>query len=96
MNQKLKNALAIINQIRNGEWEFKGYYPYSFKPYFKCYTAERKNIELWVTSGMFSCGIRDKPQEVGIYGILIWLFAARKEVRKLERKMYRKTSDLTT
>lgn len=96
MNQRLKNAIAIIKQIKNGEWEFEGRYPYTFKPDFKCYIAKRKNIELWVANGAFSCGVRDEPQQVGVYGVLIWFFAARKEVKKLERKMYRKTSDLTT
>ena len=96
MNQKLRNALAIIKQIKAGEWEFSGHYPYIFKPYFRCYTAKRKNVELWVGNGAFSCGIRNKPHELGIYGILVWFFAARKEVKKLERENYKKTSDLTT
>lgn len=96
MNQKLKNAIAIIKQIKNGEWEFEGHYPYSFRPYFKCYTAKRKNIELWVANGAFSCSIHDEPQQLGFYGILVWFFAARKEVKNLERKMHRKTNDLTT
>ena len=95
MLQKLKNALAIIKQIKNNEWEFKGHYPYEFRSYFKCYTAERKGVVLWVANGALACGIRDRYWDMGFFGVLVWFFAARKKVKELERIKKRKPHDLT-
>lgn len=93
--QQFKNAMAIIKQIKNGEWEFTGHYPYDFKPEFVCYTAERNGIELWVASGPLFCEIRDQPWQLGIFGFIVWYFGAGKRKKSLERKMRRKPSDLT-
>lgn len=95
MIQEFKNALAIIKQIKNNEWEFTGRYPYDFKPHFTCFTAERNGVELWVANGVFSCGIRDKPWQLKGFGVLVWCFAAKKRVKELESKMKRKPEDLT-
>lgn len=95
LRQQYRNATAIINQMKRGEWEFKGHHPYDFKPEFKCYTAERGGVELWVANGGFFCGVRDKPWELGIFGHLVWHFGAKQRVWGLEEKMRRRPSDMT-
>lgn len=93
--QQFKNAMAIIRQIKADEWEFKGFYEYEFKANFTCFTAERKNVELWVANGAFFCQINNKPWELGIFGVLVWFCGAAKRKKALEKKMHRKPSDLS-
>ena len=94
--QELKNALAIIRQMKRGEWEFKGHYLYGFESNFTCCTAERRGVELWLASGAFFCSVREEPWQLGIIGgQLVWWLAARKRVRELENKMKRKPRDLS-
>ncbi|MFK5949866.1 MAG: hypothetical protein QM500_13975 [Methylococcales bacterium] len=95
MIQEFKNALAITKQIKNNEWKFTGHYPYDFQAKFKCFTAERNGIELWVANGVFSCGIRDQQWHTKNFGWIIWCFAAKKCVKELEKRMLRKPKDLT-
>lgn len=95
MVQQIKNAFLIIKQIKQGEWEFKGMYEYSFSPHFKCYTAHREGLDLWVANGAWACGIRDQRWQLGaLGGRLVWYLAARIEVKKLERRMKRKPANL--
>lgn len=95
LQQQYRNARAVIEQMKRGEWEFKGHYQYEWSPEFKCYTAVRNGVELWVANGGFFCGVRDKPWELGICGHLVWHFGAKQAVRTLERKMRREPSDMT-
>ncbi|AMQ43668.1 hypothetical protein AMS64_22045 [Aeromonas veronii] len=95
LRQQYRNAMAIIEQMKRGEWEFKGHYLYDFTPEFRCYTAERDNVELWLANGGFFCGVRDKPWELGIFGHLVWHFGAKQAKRALERKMRRQPSDMS-
>ena len=95
LKQKFKNAESIIKQINDGEWEFTGHYPDSFDGKFICYTAKRNGIELWLGNGAFSCQIRDKPWELGMFGVWVWFSGAGKRARALERSKRRQPSDLT-
>ncbi|MFQ1711923.1 hypothetical protein ACK39D_05365 [Aeromonas veronii] len=93
--QQYRNAIAIINQMKAGEWEFTGHYPCKWQADFKFYTAERNGVELWVANGAFFCGIRDEPWQLGIFGHLVWHFGAKQGRKALEIKMHRRPSDLT-
>lgn len=95
MVQQYRNAMTIIEQMKRGEWEFTGWYPFDRRPGFECYTANRDGVELWVANGGFFCGIRDKPWELGVFGHLVWHFGAKQRKRTLERKMRRQPSDMT-
>ncbi|WP_210498847.1 hypothetical protein [Vibrio crassostreae] len=95
--QQFKNSVAIIKQIRNDEWEFKGHREYSHNENsFKCFTAERNDVELWLANGCLSCGIRDKRWELGfVGGLMVWFLAAKKRLKALEKANRPVTSDLT-
>lgn len=93
--QQLKNAIITIKQIRNNEWVFQGHHQYKFTDNFTCYRAVRGDHSLWCANGAFSCGIENKPWELGKFGMLVWWFAARKKTRKLELKMRRQPSNFT-
>ncbi|MCX7132498.1 hypothetical protein [Aeromonas sp.] len=93
--QQYRNAMTIIEQMKRGEWEFKGHYRYDWKPGFTCFTAERNGVELWGANGGFFCGVRDKSWELGIFGHLVWHFGAKQAKRSLERKMRRRPSDMS-
>lgn len=92
--QQAKNAIAVIRQIRRDEWEFCGHFEYEFTDKFTCYIAKRGELELWCGNGMFSCQIRDQPWQLGIFGPLVWVAAAGKRARMLERMMRRAPSNL--
>ena len=94
--QQFKNAMAIIRQMKAGEWEFEGHYEYEFKANFVCYTAKRKGVELWVGDFPSLVEIWNKPWELGPFGWLVWYGGAGKRKKALEKKMRRKPSDLTT
>lgn len=93
--RQFKNAIAVIDQIKREEWGFRGHYDYDFSPRFRCYVATRNGIELWLASGATCCRIRDRPWELGIFGILVWYCGAGKRARALEKKMRRRPSDLS-
>lgn len=93
--QQYRNARAIIEQMKRGEWEFTGSYPYEFEADFKCYRAKRHGVELWVANGGFFCEVYDKPWELGIFGHLVWHFGAKQGVREIEARKKRRPSDLT-
>lgn len=94
--QQFKNAMAIIRQMKAGEWEFEGHYDSEFKAKFTCLTAKRKGVELWVGNYPETLAIMDKPWELGPFGWLVWYGGAGKRKKALEKKMRRKPSDLTT
>jgi hypothetical protein len=93
--QQLRNAITIIKQIRKGEWKFEGHFRFDNEPEFTCFTAHRNDIELWVASGAWNCEIRGRPWELGVFGHLVWHFGAKQNVRRLERRMKRRPSDLS-
>ena len=93
--QQFKNATAIIKQIKANEWKFTGNYEYVFSDKFICYTAERNGLKLWLASGPFECHIRNKPWELGIFGLLVWYGGARGKKKQLEREKRRQPTDLT-
>ncbi|RKJ92165.1 hypothetical protein D6R50_06325 [Aeromonas veronii] len=95
LQQQYRNALAVIEQMKRGEWEFKGHYQDEHSPKFECYTAERNGVELWVANGGFFCGVRYRYWELGIFGHLVWHFGAKQAVRTLERKMRRQQSGMS-
>jgi hypothetical protein len=75
--QRLKNANAVIAQLRAGEWEFR------FNDLAgKCFTARRKGRLLWVGDGGFFCDVNEK----NAFGLLlrhyVWWMAARRERNK--------------
>lgn len=92
-NQQLKNAIAIVNQMHNGEWEFSGHF-YNGK--FNCFEATRNGITLWLASGGWFCSVKGEPWQLGhLGGWIVWLFAGRKYAREMERKMKKQPKDLT-
>ncbi|WP_421179294.1 hypothetical protein [Aeromonas enteropelogenes] len=95
LRQQYRNAMTIIEQMKRGEWEFKGHYPYSSSSKFECFTAERNGVELWLANGALFCGVRDRYWELGIFGHLVWHFGAKQAARALERKMRRHPSDMS-
>lgn len=95
LRQQYRNAMTIIAQMKRGEWEFKGGYKYVDSPTFICRKAERDGIVLWVYGGGFFCRVWGNPWELGIFGYLVWHFGAKQRKRALERKMYRRPSDMS-
>lgn len=91
---QFKNSMLIIEQIKNDEWEFSGGYPFDFKSGFTCYTASRDGVTLWVANGAYGCRIENKPWVLGIFGVLVWLFAAQSRVYKLESEKKRRPHEL--
>lgn len=95
IKQQLKNALAIVEQMHNGEWEFNGHYE-EFSGKFCCYTASRNNIKIWLANGGWFCSIYNEPWQLGhLGGWIVWLLAGRKYARQLERKMLKQPDDLS-
>lgn len=92
--QQFKNALSIVKQVHNDEWEFKGFYEHEHRTNFSCYTARRQGIELWLANGVFFCGVRDKPWELGPFGFIVWYGGARKRAKALEKRMKRQPTEL--
>lgn len=79
--KRLKNANAVIAQLKAGEWEFK------YNPISKdCITAHRNGRELWVGNGGFSCDV----DESNAFGYLlrhyVWWKAAIWETRKANKE----------
>ena len=76
-----KNAKAVIEQIRNGEWEFL-YNPLSQK---HC-RAEREGRVLWISNGSWYCDVDD----CNAFGLLfrhwVWWAAARKATKEANGK----------
>lgn len=93
--QQFKNALAIIRQIKNDEWEFKGHFDLPSHRAPTCYRAVRNEVKLWVADGWRACGIEDKPYELGIFGFFVWILAAKKHTRAYEINGSKQVSDLT-
>lgn len=93
--QQYRNAMTIIEQMKRGEWAFKGQYVCSSDRTVTCYWAERNGVRIWVASGGFFCKVEDKPWELGIFGHLVWHFGAKQAKRTLECKMRRRPSDMS-
>lgn len=93
--QQFKNAMAIIRQMKAGEWEFDGCYKSDYKADFVCCTAKRKGVELWIGDRQSLVIVMGKPWELGAFGRLVWYGGAGKRKKAIEKKMRRKPSDLT-
>jgi len=93
--QQFKNAMAIIRQMKAGEWVFEGHYEFEFKAKFTCNIAKRKGVVLWVGNYPELLQIMDKPWELGPFNVLVWYGGAAQRKYALEKKMHRKPSDLT-
>ncbi|MEC4728861.1 hypothetical protein HWQ46_25430 [Shewanella sp. D64] len=81
IKQQLRNALAIIEQMKNKEWKFITIHM-SGDEWPECFVAKRGKDSLWVANGMFFCAISDRPWELGIFRVLVWFFGARQGRRK--------------
>ena len=77
---RLRNARAVIEQIRAGEWNFQ-YNPLTRS----CCTATRGGWELWVGNGAFCCDLRYGEPAFGlILRHWVWHAAARKECARVK------------
>lgn len=77
---RLRNARAVIEQIRAGEWDFQ-YNPLTRS----CCTATRGGRELWVGNGAFFCDLRYGEPAFGlILRHWVWHAAARKECARVK------------
>jgi hypothetical protein len=77
---RLRNARAVIAQIRAGEWEFQ----YNHMAQCCC-TAIRDGRELWVGNGAFFCDMRYGEPAFGlILRHWVWHAAARKECARVK------------
>jgi hypothetical protein len=88
-----RNARAVINQVRAGEWEFE--YRTSAR---YCYHATRKGKTLWVANGGFFCDLRHEGPAFGLlFRHWVWHAAAGKEHRRVmkENSVRNKIPDLT-
>ena len=74
--KRLKNANAVVKQIRAGEWDFS-------PQYGVCFRAKRNGFELWVANGPFFCDTTPRA-----FGLLlrhyVWWMAAESATRKAE------------
>ena len=77
---RLRNARAVITQIRAGEWEFR------YNPTTQCCcTATCGGRELWVGNGSFFCDLRYGDPAFGlILRHWVWYAAARKECARVK------------
>ena len=95
IKQQIKNALAIVKQMHNGEWEFRGHYD-QLCGKFKCFRASRNNISIWLANGGWWCSIENEPWQLGyLGGWVVWVLAGRKYAKEFERKMLKQPNDLT-
>ena len=86
--KQLKNANAVIAQLKAGEWEFE----YN-ELCNKCCTASRNGYELWVGNGGWFCDVDDE----NAFGLLlrhyVWWRAAVWETMKANKEYRRKAID---
>ena len=77
---RLRNARAVIEQIRAGKWDFQ------YNPLARCCcTATRGGWELWVGNGAFFCDLRYGEPAFGlILRHWVWHAAARKECARVK------------
>jgi len=79
---KFKNAKIVIQQLRNGEWEFRynslcGH----------CCTADREGRELWVSNGAWFVDVDDSNAFGLIFRHWIWWAAARKARYQADKRL---------
>tara|TARA_R110002072_G_scaffold248548_1_gene407528 strand:- start:744 stop:1064 length:321 start_codon:yes stop_codon:yes gene_type:complete len=85
---RLKNANAVIRQLRAGEWIFE-----VDSENRDCYVAERSGYQLWVASGPFHCEVKkisreDQGRTVAFGPMLrhyVWWAAARAATKAAKR-----------
>ena len=82
-----KNAKAVIQQIKNNEWDFE-ISDYSER----CYFGKKDGLQLWVSNGGFFCDIHKLniagSIETNAFGYLfrhwVWFAAAKQAKNKSE------------
>ena len=85
---RLRNANAVIRQLRECEWEFV------FNPLTgDCLDARRGDDYLWVGNGAFSCEVcrpHGQALEPRVFGLLlrhyVWWAAARSATKKANKE----------
>ena len=76
-----KNAKKVIEQIKNGEWNFNNVYDGE-----ACCTAQKDGLTLWVGSGGWYCEIKNKKAFGLLFRHWVWHAAAKHEKIKAEKK----------
>lgn len=75
-----KRALRVIQQLRDGEWEF------CFNSMSgEALTASRKGVELWCGNGGFFTDIRPERNYFGFFWRhIVWWFGVRRAKKEFE------------